>query len=266
MQNGDIIFAMYNARVYCVGRFFHGARLDEVVRDTQVFEKQMIEYKHTWARNVINVLRIAALTLINFSDDPLQHSNDFLADGKKLLKKDIEESGRFKASVYCFFFSFVAYIFCNYDYARDLTKTRWKIEKGLHLRYMVNEASYFDALLSIALAQRTKEDEWQKHALECYEKVRRNIDVMPHRILIMETEMDVMMGQTKDAIGNYDKAINAAKESELIHEEAIANERAGDFCLSQGDVRASNYYGKAYNLYLQWGAEGKADNLKKKSL
>eukprot|EP00957_Ditylum_brightwellii_P208671 15358463-Ditylum_brightwellii.AAC.1 len=72
------------------------------------------------------------------------------------------------------------------------------------------------------------------------------------------------MGNINNAVTNYDKAIVAAGESKHIHEEAIANERAGDFCLSKGDARAYYYYSRAHELYLQWGAKGKAVQLGKK--
>jgi len=39
---------------------------------------------------------------------------------------------------------------------------------------------------------------------------------------------------------------NAANESEHIHEAAIANKRAGGFCMSQSDGHASRYYAEAF--------------------
>eukprot|EP00957_Ditylum_brightwellii_P018876 1419122-Ditylum_brightwellii.AAC.1 len=75
-----------------------------------------------------------------------------------------------------------------------------------------------------------------------------------------------MTGKTNNIITNYNLAIHAARESKHTHEEAVTNERAGDFCLSQGDIRASEYYGQAYQLYLQWGAKGKAAQIQKNYL
>eukprot|EP00957_Ditylum_brightwellii_P078028 5931271-Ditylum_brightwellii.AAC.1 len=70
--------------------------------------------------------------------------------------------------------------------------------------------------------------------------------------------MDVLMGNTINAVTNYDKAIHAADESEHIHEAEITNKRAGGFCMSQSDGHVSRYHAEAYKLYLQWGAKTKA--------
>mmetsp|Transcript_1792 Transcript_1792/g.2779 ORF Transcript_1792/g.2779 Transcript_1792/m.2779 type:complete len:122 (+) Transcript_1792:599-964(+) len=84
-----------------------------------------------------------------------------------------------------------------------------------------------------------------------------------HKLLLLQAEAKSLLGNTKDASRDYDLAIAAAEKHGFIHEHAIANERAGDFFLRNGDPRASQYYGKAHALYLQWGAQGKADNLSK---
>eukprot|EP00957_Ditylum_brightwellii_P005300 404126-Ditylum_brightwellii.AAC.1 len=65
----------------------------------------------------------------------------------------------------------------------------------------------------------------------------------------------------EEASHDYDLAIALAEEHGFIHKHAIANERAGDFYLRNNNPRASQHYGKVHALYLQWGAQGKADNL-----
>mmetsp|Transcript_37472 Transcript_37472/g.56082 ORF Transcript_37472/g.56082 Transcript_37472/m.56082 type:complete len:154 (-) Transcript_37472:153-614(-) len=145
-----------------------------------------------------------------------------------------------------------------------MIEMRWEILKHLQVQFPAfGTDHFFDSLISTALAQNTKEDKWRKHALECFEKAKKQAYTSPHRLWMLEIEMDILMGETNNVGTNYDKAIHAASESEHIHEEAIANERAGDFFLSQGDVRASCYYAEAHKLYLQWGVKGKAALLKR---
>jgi len=267
MQTGDILFAMYCARTYCTQRFFCGVGLDELVRDIEVWRQQMIAYKQMWNLNIFNSFRHKVLTLINYSDDNLQQFNDLFAEGMKSLKSHIEQKRHLPATVLCSYFSCTAYFFCEYDFARDMIETKWKLEKNIKRKYWaVGAAKFYETLICIALARETNEDKWRKYALQCFEEEKKLNSSELHRLLILETEIDIIIGKTKNTITNYNKAINAARESQHIHEEAIANERAGDFCLSQDDIRASHYYGQAYSLYLQWGAKGKAAQIKRNYL
>eukprot|EP00957_Ditylum_brightwellii_P211760 15366569-Ditylum_brightwellii.AAC.1 len=263
MQTGDITFAMMNARQYCLHGFWCGVKLDLLVKNIEGWEQQMIEYKQELNLNMMSALRCTVFALINYSDDSVQQKRDFLADGTKVLNEHIEKKRHCPASIFCCYLSWVAYIFCNYDIAKDMIETKWELEKNLHrVYYGLGTVYFFDTLTFIALARKTKEDKWIRPAFASFEKAKKDAYSKPHRILMLETEMNVMMGKTKNAINNYNKVIHFARENGNPCEEAIANERACDFCLSQDDVQASHYYGEAYRLYLQWGARGKAAHMK----
>uniref|UniRef100_A0A7S2EAG8 Uncharacterized protein n=1 Tax=Ditylum brightwellii TaxID=49249 RepID=A0A7S2EAG8_9STRA len=267
MQTGDITFAMCNARVYCLHGFWCGVKLDLLVKNIEGWEQQMIEHKQKLNLNMMSALRCTVFALINYSDDSVQQKRDFLADGTKVLNEHIEKKRHYPASIFCCYLSWAAYIFCNYDIAKDMIETKWELEKNLHrVYYGLGTVYFFDTLTFIALARKTKEDKWIRPAFASFEKAKKDAYSKPHRILMLETEMNVMMGKTKNAINNYNKVIHFARENGNPCEEAIANERAGDFCLSQDDIRASHYYGQAYSLYLQWGAKGKAAQIKRNYL
>mmetsp|Transcript_37466 Transcript_37466/g.56076 ORF Transcript_37466/g.56076 Transcript_37466/m.56076 type:complete len:80 (-) Transcript_37466:165-404(-) len=70
-------------------------------------------------------------------------------------------------------------------------------------------------------------------------------------------------GHLENASNMYDLAIAAAERNDYIHEQAIANERAGDFYHRIGDDKSYHYYGKAHDLYRQWGAIGKVEHIYK---
>jgi len=264
MQTGDIQIALFNARLYCAMSFCSGGGLDELGRDIQIFEKQMIEYKQELNLKISFPLKHAVLTLMTCSDNPSHESNELFKESKNLLQGTFLKK-RSYASNYRFYCICIAYIFCDYDFAREMIELRWILEENLCRLYDSFGAGHFyDCLSSVALARKTNEDKWKKYALDYFEMTKSFALNCQHRILLLETEIDILMGNTDNAIMKYNKAINAAAECRFIHEQAIANERAGDFCLSKGDVRASYYYGEAYILYFQWGARGKAAHLKKK--
>eukprot|EP00957_Ditylum_brightwellii_P086678 6595989-Ditylum_brightwellii.AAC.1 len=104
---------------------------------------------------------------------------------------------------------------------------RWKLEKNIYRKFgAFGAVHFFDGLISIVSAQQTNEVKWINHALECVKKTKASTYTNPQRVLLLETEIDVLMGKTKDAIEGYNKAINTASENKYINEQAIANERA----------------------------------------
>lgn len=60
----------------------------------------------------------------------------------------------------------------------------------------------------------------------------------------------------------FDKAISAASRAGVMHEAALANERAGEYFASkQDDFWAKHYFTHANNLYSSWGAVIKVNQL-----
>ena len=72
----------------------------------------------------------------------------------------------------------------------------------------------------------------------------------------------VCYGEIAQAGVAYDRAIALAKQHQYFHEEALANELAGQFYLAQErEVFARVYLGEAYYGYFHWGATAKVQQL-----
>ena len=85
-----------------------------------------------------------------------------------------------------------------------------------------------------------------------------------HKYHLVEAErMRVLEGESDAILSHYDQAIALARESEFIHEEALANELAARYLLNQGqNVAASSYLRSAMEKYEAWGAKRKVAHLK----
>lgn len=85
------------------------------------------------------------------------------------------------------------------------------------------------------------------------------------RFYIVEAELARSAGNETRAMAHYDKAIESARENGFIHLEALANELAADFYLSQGKEKvARTYLTDARYGYLRWGAAAKVRQLEEK--
>ncbi len=85
-----------------------------------------------------------------------------------------------------------------------------------------------------------------------------------HKHHLVEAERMRVLGGEPDAImHHYDQAIALARESEFIHEEALANELAARYLLNQGQNDAARaYLRSAMEKYEAWGAKRKVAHLK----
>ena len=85
-----------------------------------------------------------------------------------------------------------------------------------------------------------------------------------HKYHLEEAErMRVLEGEPDTIMHHYDQAITLARESEFIHEEALANELAARYLLNQGqNDPARAYLRSAMEQYEAWGAKRKVAHLK----
>lgn len=85
-----------------------------------------------------------------------------------------------------------------------------------------------------------------------------------HLQYLMEAELARLDGAHEAALARYDAAIDAARESGFLRDEATACERAAGYLLTLGRRRAAEgYLRAAYLLYDRWGAQRKVALMEK---
>ena len=89
-------------------------------------------------------------------------------------------------------------------------------------------------------------------------------DNFRHLQYLMTAELERIQGQFKLALQHYDAAIDAARKSGFLRDEAAACERAACHLLAQGQQKsAEGYLRAAHRIYDRWGAKCKVDWLLK---
>jgi PAS domain S-box-containing protein len=82
------------------------------------------------------------------------------------------------------------------------------------------------------------------------------------RAALVSAEIARIEGRDLDAMRLYERAIRAANANGFIHNEALANETAARFYWARGlEKIAHGYLRDARYCYLQWGADGKVQQL-----
>ncbi|MET0070198.1 MAG: diguanylate cyclase [Candidatus Thiodiazotropha sp.] len=79
-----------------------------------------------------------------------------------------------------------------------------------------------------------------------------------HLQYLMATELDRLDGTHERVLKGYDAAIDAARKSGFLHDEAMACERAAGYLLARGHRQAAEGYLRgAHHIYNRWGARRK---------
>jgi len=84
-----------------------------------------------------------------------------------------------------------------------------------------------------------------------------------HQWCLVEAERLGLAGKPEPAARLFEQAIDLARESGFLHEEALANERAAAHYRREGRERLASFYQRqALRLYDHWGAGGKVASLR----
>jgi len=231
-------------------------------KDCRRFLKQMSEYKRELAKYRVILLLQTILNLMGNSNNPLDLSGEFM-----IKDQFIEECPKQMKSAFFILSSWLAYLFGEYELASLAISNRIGLEKSTHKKSGWSGITLcYDCLIYLAFSIRTRENGLTSEISDMIEMVKKLVDCAPcnnhHRLLLIEAEVAHLKREYDAAVEKYDLAIAGAKVYGFIHEQAVSNERAGDFFLAHGKIkRATRYYGHAIDLYGQWGAQAKVDHL-----
>ncbi len=115
-----------------------------------------------------------------------------------------------------------------------------------------------------APADRALERVAQKRSRQLAKWATRAPSNYRHKHLLLEAEHARAAGRASEARERFDEALAAAKDSGLVHEEALVLERAGAFYHSLGQpIIASALLSEAARAWRHWGVHAKVEQLRR---
>ncbi|TAF64185.1 MAG: GAF domain-containing protein [Cytophagales bacterium] len=271
LETGDIEFASYNIVESSHYHFIVGMNLDTlrqryernialILQLKQIFHHTYIAPWYVMVQNFIgaNAPNIAVTDLINEEFDERKMLPQIEADQQLTLAFVAYEA---KATLALFF--------------REIKKAYQFIQKAEEYKGGVVGMLFLPVhnfMYSIILLQNysTLSPQKQEEALNIVSENQEQLnfwashspDNSTHRYHLVNAEKMKLLGRITDAMEAYDKAIDFAKKGRFLHEEALANELAGEFYLSINKPKiAKSYLADAYYLYQFWGATKKVEDL-----
>jgi PAS domain S-box-containing protein len=266
LEAGDLQWAGYAALVTAYIVLAVGAPLAEVLRE--------IEKGLSFAAKFENKLVVEVLTAYRQAVHALQGRT--IAPGS-FEDANFEEAGYMEqASGTPFVLGFyhilrlgVSYLFGDQRAARR--RALWAAERLASMpgQVLVADHPYYTALNLAALWEEGSQVEraaWRAELVACEETLggwaRHAPENHRHRWALVAAERARIEQRPWEALERYNEAIEGAQAEDLVHDEALANELAGRFCLSRGQRRIARMHLRAASAaYARWGARAKEEAL-----
>ncbi|MFO1432896.1 MAG: AAA family ATPase [Candidatus Competibacteraceae bacterium] len=267
LETGDLEYAGYAIDGYFISSFWGGVELLRV-------EKDLLKYQPliagTQSRLVLRFYRVcfqAVQNLLGKSGSPC-----YLTD--KYNEQQMLLSYKKENDVYSFIHTLavklqLCYLLHDYDQA---AKTAEQIEIYLDAKQIIFIAPYclfYIPLTQLVIAAQSPES-LRKSLLEKVAQHQKRMRLWAsqgpanflHKYYLVEAERCRLQGRTTQAMELYDQAITLARQNQYVQEEALANELAARFYLSQGKTRiAQAYLQEAHAGYGRWGTRAKVRQL-----
>ena len=161
------------------------------------------------------------------------------------------------------------YCFENYQTALEVAIDMHKnSEHFWGMYHLANNNFYYSLILAAVYANASTKDKkrYRKIIRRNQRQMRNWAENCPenflHKYHLVEAELARLSGDEQKAGELYDQAIEAARESQYIQNEALASELAAKFYLTNGHPQiAQTYISQAHQLYARWGAGAKVQQL-----
>ena len=271
METGDLEWAAYAIRGYCLQLFFTCRNMQKVSLETEKYSKILKNIKQENPLHNIMLIRQSALNLIGLSENRTCLTGVSFNE-EEMLPVLIDANDTDTIAGIRFHRCMLCYLFEDY---REAIENFKEVEKHHETRGQfgfVLEIQFFYSLLILAVYPELKKAE-QKHYIKevaSYQKMmRKGAENAPmnylHKWQLVEAERERVLGKDQKAMEYYDRAIKGAITNEYIQDEALANELAAKFYLkSEKKKIAAAYMKEAHFCYSRWGAYAKAKDLEEK--
>ena len=265
IETGDFFYAGRSAVIRCQIAFMCGKELNWLKGELSTLKLALKKIDYIIGSPQIEMLTKAVMILM---EEPASLSSGIMdqyhrVTGAGYVYRE-QSSFNYQKLV-------LQYLFEEYEAARETVFEMINLMKTYKDSLIDPVANCYLSLALLALCGQVPEREKEEiltqvnENQETLEKLaRRAPPNYRHKHHLVEAErLQILDGESDAILSHYDQAIALARESEFIHEEALANELASRYLLNQGqnDV-ARAYLRSALEKYEAWGAKRKVAHLK----
>ncbi|MDB9524604.1 AAA family ATPase [Oscillatoria sp. CS-180] len=264
IESGELQYVGYTLSYRISNLFFQGKALDALTIDLQEALSFCQKVKNQWAIDALLGYQSAIATLRDPAQFPLDSTDEASYVRDCTAHKSFSGLCR-----YYILRAMLLYLSGDphtaLEYARQAKKLRSYI-LGVVSNATLNLYTSLILLQLHATASPQAQVAYRQEITELQLELQRWSQSCPenflHKFWLVEAELARIDQHFWDACRLYDQAIAAALDQKFIQEEALANELAAKFWLSQDKPEfAQGYWYKARHAYELWGAKFKVQQL-----
>ena len=268
LENGDLAHAGYSASYKCQYAYWSGLELKSLEQEMAGYSQAIAQINQETALKWNQIFHQTVLNLLGYTEDPCYLIGEAY-DEEQFLPFHIQLNER-TVIHYVFLNKLIlCYLFGAFTQAVEHAIAAEQYLDGVRGWFTAPMFYFYDSLAQLAVYP----SESCTQQEQCLQRVSQNQDKMKnwathapmnfqHKFDLVEAEKARILGDYWQATELYDRSIATAREHGFIQEEALANELAGEFYLSQGRKKVAQLYlVEAYYGYLRWGAVAKVSDL-----
>ncbi|HHV99186.1 MAG TPA: AAA family ATPase [Clostridiaceae bacterium] len=269
IEAGDVLIIGYAHCLLLEIPYLMGVPLEKVSKEVMNKREIAERLKHETLANNVAVYEKLVSVLVGEKTDSLASG---VAEFQKNELPQLIQRDQSPLATYYIYEMYLCYMIGNY---RDALAAAQKVEplKGAIIGFLISVEYVFYYSLVITAAYKelpVREKERyvkvlrknQKRMKRWSETCQKNFE---HKYLLVAAEVARIQDSKGKAMSLYDSAIQSARENGYIQYEALANELAARFYLSQGIEKVAEMYMQdACNGYFKWGAYVKVKELQER--
>ncbi|MEG3847384.1 AAA family ATPase [Microcoleus sp. herbarium19] len=267
LETGNFEYTNYGSAEYCIYLFFTGKNLESIAKETEYYEILLDKLKLEFGMFYLKVGRQVAFNLAkNFQNPCILTGTSFSED--TMLPVIIEAN--YMMPLFCFYLFklMLFYLFKNAESAIIEAARCSELVHGVVGTIFVAEQNFYHSL-SLLANYSSQSKSAQKASIQIVEANQQQMQKWAfHAPMNFQHKYDLVSAEKARVLNHlgvmeyYDSAIAGAKAQGYLHEEALANELAGEFYLSSRRKKiAKVYLTEAYYAYIRWGALAKVEDL-----
>ncbi|MBI9106150.1 MAG: AAA family ATPase [Spirochaetales bacterium] len=265
MESGNFEYAALSQNLMFFLNFASGKNLQSFLDDKE--EKLNFISRTGYKRGRASILRTYGLieNLSGNTADKFLLFSSF-AEEDRQLSKYIRVRDNSAAASFHTYKMIIHYHYDDYKTAIDYSDKAREFSSGLLGQFTYVWLIWY-ATLALLKWNYTEGAKFRMH------EVRKNMKLLAsfagfapgnnqHRLLLAKAELARCRNDVETAAWNYAQAVKCAGVNGFVQDQALANELAGGFYLSQGNApQAETCLREAYILYRRWGAVRKFEQL-----
>lgn len=260
-ENGDLTFALYSCNHLVTNLLACGEPLDEIERKAE----HGLEFARQAGFGLVADILTGQLQLIR----ALRGAPDDFDEER--FEGHLQADPRLAIAACWYWIRKLQARYFAGDYAAAVAAARhaepllWTSPSHIE----VAEYHFYAALAGAAHYEQASREERARHltALDAHrrqlEEWRRSCpENFANRAALVGAELARIEGRELDAMRLYEEAVRSARDNGLVHNQALAYERAAAFYRARGfELVADTYLRQAHEGYARWGAAGKVRQL-----